>query len=78
MTGGENEDEKEIPEKEIPEKDLEKRGFHNVDEEIEKLKQKEQKEKDKINLYEEDNDVINNTFSEEDSIREELRYKLHK
>ena len=73
MTGGENEDEKEIPEK-----DLEKRGFHNVDEEIEKLKQKEQKEKDKINLYEEDNDVINNTFSEEDSIREELRYKLHK
>ena len=73
VTGGENEDEKEIPEK-----DLEKRGFHNVDEEIEKLKQKEKKEKDKINLYEEDNDVINNTFSEEDSIREELRYKLHK
>ena len=42
---------------------LEKRGFHNIDEEIENTEEKEK---------------LDNTFSDEDSIREELRYKLKK
>ena len=64
-------------EKEIKPEDLEKRGFHNVDEEIEIKKNKEKEELIKT-LFEndEDDNIINNTFSEEDSIREELRYKI--
>ena len=68
-------------EKEIAAEDLEKRGFHNIDEEIEIKKkiEKEKIEKNMIENYEEDdNERINNTFSEEDSIREELRYKINK
>ena len=42
---------------------LEKRGFHNIDEENENMEEKEK---------------LDNTFSDEDSIREELRYKLKK
>ena len=42
---------------------LEKRGFHNIDEENENIEEKEK---------------LDNTFSDEDSIREELRYKLKK
>ena len=45
-------------------KKLEKRGFHNIDEEIESIDDKENQN--------------NITFSEEDSVREELRYKLNK
>ena len=42
---------------------IEKRGFHNIDEENENIEEKEK---------------LDNTFSDEDSIREELRYKLKK
>ena len=65
-------------EKEITPEDLEKRGFHNVDEEIERKKklEKEMKEINYIENEERDN-IINNSYSEEDSIREELRYKLN-
>ena len=45
-------------------KKLEKRGFHNINEEIESIDDKENQN--------------NITFSEEDSVREELRYKLNK
>ena len=78
ITQGENVDEKE---KEILPEDLEKRGFHNVDEEIENKKkiEKDKKENEMIESYNvEENNIINNTFSEEDSIREELRYKINK
>ena len=78
ITQGENVSENE---KEIAAEDLEKRGFHNIDEEIEIKKkiEKEKIEKNMIENYEEDdNERINNTFSEEDSIREELRYKTNK
>ena len=78
ITQGENVSEKE---KEMLMVDLEKRGFHNIDEEIE-LKKKIEKEKIEKNMIEnydeDDNERINNTFSEEDSIREELRYKINK
>lgn len=50
-------------EKKSEEKKLEKRGFHNIDEEIE------------IENKENENNI---TFTEEDSVREELRYKLNK
>ena len=60
LENGEEEDVKK-EEKDIK---LEKRGFHNITNEIESAGEKE-------NL----NDV---TFSDEDSIREELRYKLNK
>ena len=64
-------------EKEIKPEDLEKRGFHNVDEEIEIKKNKEKEELIKALIEnDEDDNIINNTFSEEDSIREELRYKI--
>ena len=61
ITNLENENEED--EKKEEEKKLEKRGFHNIDEEIETVEDKEN---------------LNNTFSEEDSVREELRYKLNK
>ena len=66
-------------EKEILPEDLEKRGFHNIDEEAE-IKRKLLKEQE-VNKYienDENDNIINNSYSEEDSIREELRYKLHK
>ena len=58
----ENEEEEEVKKKEENIK-LEKRGFHNIEEENESIENKEN---------------LNDTFSEEDSIREELRYKLNK
>ena len=61
ITNLENENEED--EKKEEEQKLEKRGFHNIDEEIETVEDKEN---------------LNNTFSEEDSVREELRYKLNK
>ena len=57
-----NEEEEEDKKKEEDIK-LEKRGFHNIEEEKESIENKEN---------------LNDTFSEEDSIREELRYKLNK
>ena len=43
---------------------LEKRGFHNITEENESVEEKD--------------NLDNITFSDEDSVREELRYKLNK
>ena len=78
ITQGENADEEE---KEVMPEDLEKRGFHNVDEEIENKKkiEKNKKENEMIQNYDaEENNIINDTFSGDDSIREELRYKINK
>ena len=50
--------------KKIEDIKLEKRGFHNITEEVESSGDKE--------------NLNNVTFSDEDSIREELRYKLTK
>lgn len=60
LENGEEEDEK----KEDKDMKLEKRGFHNIINEMESEGEKE--------------NLNNVTFSDEDSIREELRYKLNK
>ena len=60
ITNLENEEEEKKVEDNLDIK-LEKRGFHNIDEEIEDVEEKEK---------------LDNTFSDEDSIREELRYKI--
>ena len=59
LENGEEEEEKKIEDIK-----LEKRGFHNITEEVESSGDKE--------------NLNNVTFSDEDSIREELRYKLKK
>ena len=63
VTKLENEGEEEEDEKKVDEdRKLEKRGFHNINEEEDKKT--------------EEKDPLNDTFSDEDSVREELRYKI--